>query len=322
MKKLLLGILVFVGLFLSFSIFPVYAITPDSGWSLSDYTHSKMDCTIPLSGAGGPLEPGLGCDIYSMDLYERPTIQEPDSADPSHYYPFIDIEQIMVGEGTDFFYFAIDLVDTDQNGDLAEFYACEIDFDNDQRGDYLLEVHGPKDTKHKSGWTQKDLFIWYDENNDVGGDNPNIPEGLLYEAGTVSFDGYEIEYWVGEDTETPSTDNAWVRISPEDTTVVEFALKKSYIGNLMTARLRGWAMKGTKDEDEFYFHDRYGGENAGSPYSANTYFPCGDIYEVDNTRGIGNFFVVPEIPFGTITALIVPLVALVVYKSFRKTRYA
>lgn len=315
MKNIKIKFLLF-GLFSSlllFGLLPVQAATPNSSWSLTDYTNSMADATIPLSGSGGPLEPPAGADNYYIDLYERPTIQRPDSTKPADYYGFIDIEAIMWGEDANFYYFAIDVVNT-LDGDLPEYYGVEIDFDKDGRGDYFLEVQSPKDSLHKAGWTTKALSLWYDSNNDVGKSDPYAPDSHANSAPN----GYDREYWKeGSSSYGAPSDQAYVRCLSSSPTVVEFAIKKGTIGDFMSADFRGWAMKGSKNLDECYWHDKYTESQAGSPYKSSAYYPPGNIYETDNTPWKTNdLTVVPEA--SSIVLMLTLITATGIYYTMRK----
>ncbi|MCK5653830.1 MAG: hypothetical protein KAH98_01690, partial [Dehalococcoidia bacterium] len=271
---LLMALILAVGPSLSLAVPPVSALTPPSVWNLTDYTFQRADCTIQLGTGGGPLEPASGCDDYFTDMLERPTIQQPDPNKRDDYYARLDIERVLVGEDTTYFYFAIDVVGLDPGVDsLPDFYGYEIDFDYDNRGDYFLEAHSPKDVG--TSWSQKDIYLYYDTDGQVGDTNPLTPQGNGGE------NGYETTFW---EVGYAPADACWVRISPYDETVVETAINKAVVGNPAGASLRGWASKGSQNYQILYYHDEYNQEEYGSPYQSSLYYAAGNIYEVDNSK--------------------------------------
>lgn len=261
-----------------------YGLTPPTSWSLSDYVVEIDDCVSQQSGGkyypedyvdGTPLADRT-CDSWESDIVERPFSQG-----QSDYYPNVDIERALLGLDDDFFYVAIDVVGTNPVSDLEDYFYYEIDLDGDFRGDYFVQVKSPKDLGSPGVWSQKDVEVYFDENNNVGCDDPLVPDGPCQDE-----DGYEKEIWkVGG---SPS-DGAWARVRSDDPTVVEMALSFTLIPNLTQVRFRGWVDKGVQNRDKLYYHDAYIFNDYGSPYPELNPEPQ-NVYEIDQTGGgVGNW---------------------------------
>ena len=88
------------------SISAISCAAPNPGWALESYSAEIADCVIQLTSDrnNGPLQPADGCDNWYIDLYERPTAQEPKANDRNTYYSQVDIVKAMFGEDANFYY--------------------------------------------------------------------------------------------------------------------------------------------------------------------------------------------------------------------------
>ncbi|MCP3870753.1 MAG: hypothetical protein GY703_22205, partial [Gammaproteobacteria bacterium] len=268
------------------------AAAPPANWAYpGSYAVVQEDClTVLYSGDYLPddhlTSSGTGtgeCDWYGDidganngwedygDIIERPA-----ASGGGTYYPRIDIERVQIGADDNWFYFAIDVVGTG----MSDFFNYEIDTDGDDRGDYYVVVKSPKDLGN--GWSQKDVMVWSDENESVGGTYPLRAEGT-----GSSQDGYENEFWKEGNSTYP--DGVWARVNPSNATVVELAVQYSLLGNPQVVALRGWAQKGSQDNKAFYYHDYRNAAQHGSPYPNNTNYPTANVYEVDNSGEVGKW---------------------------------
>ena len=269
---------------------------PDPNWTYADYASKAPDCVLggPRPGGLDPvtdlLPSGERCDDYDVDRYERPTSQS-----GNDYFAEYDIVESALGGGATWFYYAIKMFDVNQNGDLDGKYGYEIDFDDDERGDFYVKVINPTFPQIEQYWTQKDVFMWNDSDEDVGGSFPQIPNDKL-----PTQNGYDVEFFkLGEKIPDGPTfpynndppyggPNIYARISPSDPRIVEIAIRQSFVGNPSTAgNLRGWATKGNQAAGQFYFNDWYNNAQIGDAYSDEPHYPPQNFYEGDNSNGIG-----------------------------------
>ena len=271
---------------------------PDPTWSYAnDFDTYAEDCVLAgprpaPSGMGGLIPPGQPnpdviqsgsyqgerCDIYAYDRYERPLSQ-----DGVVYYPEYDIVQTAIGENGAWFYYAIRMYGVNQNDNLDGEYGYEIDFDGDNRGDFYVNVKNPTFDQIKQFWTQKDVLMYEDTNNDVGANLATVAEGENNPKPTT--DGYDREAFKMGGGAIGGPD-VYARVRPDSINIVEIAIRIAFVGNPAAAgNLRGWATKGSQDRNLFYRHDEYtysaqGGAYTDEPRSSN-------FYEGDNSHGIG-----------------------------------
>jgi hypothetical protein len=214
-------------------------------------------------------------DSFNTDLYERPY-----TSGTMIYRPDLDLQKVLLSSDANFFYFELGLfnVNPDTNGLVAN-YGAEIDVDRDGRGDYLVWVYmAPTSTT----WDITGVVVYTDQNNDVGGPNP-----LLSDA-PYTGDGYETEIWPGKPLTDP--DGAWVRVNPADPRSIQFAVKRSLLGNPTSFLWSALADDGTKAPYYFDYNDIMTIQQAGSPYQNSSYYPLAGLALLDSTcRGAWNF---------------------------------
>jgi len=172
-----------------------------------------VDCNTGARLAAGSTQVVVsGCDYWNREFLERPA-DGPDG----NYIPALDILWSQTGKSTPWIFLRIkvtSLVD-EPAGYQAGF---ELDDNLDSRGDFLLLASEPKSTQ----WSTDGVQVWQDSNGDVGGSKP-------FAFDQNQSNGYDTQLFdsgVGQDP-----DLAWVRISPKDPTIIEFALKATVLPN-------------------------------------------------------------------------------------------
>jgi len=162
-----------------------------------------------------------GCDYWSREFLERPA-----DSNGGAYVPALDILWSQVGKSSPWVFLRTKVTSlaAEPTGFQTGF---EIDTNIDSRGNYLVLASELKSTQ----WTTDGVQVWQDTNNDVGG-----AKSFTYDQNQSN--GYETELFnagVGSDP-----DLAWVRISPNDSSIVEFAIKTSILGEAKTFAWWSW----------------------------------------------------------------------------------
>lgn len=282
------------------------------------YSASFQDCVTAdnrFRGSDGKwfwdVDPG--CDIYQHDVYERPMTQEfiftRGRFGAKEYFEYLDIVQAKAGFDSQYFYVAIkmfgrDHITSDGSRDrkgMIERYGFRLSTDPDGRYGMLVVSDQPEvKNSPNTRFGPLGTFVYVDEDGDVGGassgptgrsitksDNPDEEDGMT---------GYETPI-VSDGRLDGGRRVLWVRLDPNDRTIVEFALDYRRVG--LTAgdlnRLRYLdfeAIKGgPKDPQNYLWNDKYTKQEAGSPnYGGNGRSEFGtnglqNIYEVDTLRG-------------------------------------
>ena len=141
------------------------------------YQQLVFDCntgeTLPADySSDGPIQPGEGCDSWQINRYERPF----NAQSQDIFFPDLDILSAELGSDGQWFYFRLTIFDQNQTSDdLEGTYAIEIDIDIDGRGDVLALVHAPGEEAAQD-WTVLGTQFWGDSNNDVGDQQPRVPD--------------------------------------------------------------------------------------------------------------------------------------------------
>ena len=239
-----------------------HSITPGTpGWVSQWWMDTDSSSTASQNRANGG-------DYLNQNLLERSfTAQE------MTYRPDVDLSRVEISQDNTFYYFVLHLDGVHAgNGMLSAFYGVELDLDKDGRGDLLLWARGDGSTT----WNIKDVFVYSDENNDVGGIRP-----MLADAPSSGLDGYEKALFSPENLNDP--DAAWKRVDPSDNTVIQLAIKKSLMNNASTFMWSAWADDGVIDPGKFDYNDQYTLAEAGSPISGAGDYPLKAIFLADNT---------------------------------------
>jgi hypothetical protein len=209
-------------------------------------------------------------DSYNINLFERPFTQK-----DMNYIASLDIYSFQISSDTNFYYAFVSLIGNDPNDPSKIDYGIEIDKDRDGFGDVLIWAQPPYDSQ----WTTAGVKVYTDPNHDTGGASPERSDANATTQAPYQGDGYETV--VFDQGQGSDPDLAWIRIDPQDPTILEFAFKLSLAG---TKFMWGaWADAGLKDPSKFNYNDRFTAAQAGSPIAGTPYYPINAIFAVDNT---------------------------------------
>ncbi len=205
----------------------------------------------------------LSGDNFLQNLYERPFT----SVDMV-YQPDLDIRTVDFAEDEQFFYFTITLggMNPDEWG-LNGLYGIEFDRTLTGRGDLFVRTTAPAGNE----WSAETISILTDENGDVGGPQPLIPDTGF------SGSGYDGERELGGE------ESALARISPDELLAIQIAVSKALLDNPEEFTWGAWADNGLRDFGMYDYHDNFGLSEAGSPFRGNEDYPIDAIYNLDNT---------------------------------------
>ncbi len=203
-------------------------------------------------------------DSFRLGNFERPF-----TMDVMDYKKENDLLEILLSEDNDFYIFSLEIVGPGDNGFLSANYGIEFDSDLDGRGDVLLWAKGGS----HPDWTIEDVMVLRDSNNDVGGSSPVVPDSR-------DGDGYDEVLFSAEVLDDP--DAAWQRVDPNDSNVIQLAIKKGLIDS---GRFfwKGWADSGLADPSRFDYNDSFSEEQAGSPNKNSSLYPVGQLNLMDST---------------------------------------
>jgi hypothetical protein len=215
---------------------------------------------VDTSGSGPSKRAPYG-DSYAIDRFERPFLKD------MTYVPDMDILSFNLAQDTDWNYVSIQLVGSNPNDPLGISYGVEIDQNGDGIGDYILWAHPP----YAAEWDTQNVQVFKDSNHDSGG-----------AGGTVSTgDGYETLIFNGGSSQDSDPDLAWVRMQAGTHATVQFAFKRSWLGDSFAFDVV--ADGGLKDVSKYAYDNRFTQLQAGSPIRSSKYYPLGSLYAVDNT---------------------------------------
>lgn len=255
------------------------------------------------------------CDVYQRDEYERPVTQTFYHTQGRYgaveYFEYLDLVGARAGFDEMFLYVQLQLAGRNHltsDGTviplgMVERYGFRLSTDPDGRFGLLIVADQPElKNEPNTVFGPIGTFGYRDTNGDVGGADRDGPTGLEVaksdnpdeEGGTLN--GYDTVI-ISDGRLDDETPVLWVRLHPEDDTLVEFALDYQAVGltadELSTlAYLHFEAIKGgPKDPQNYLWNDKYTKEEAGSPNPG----PGGEsefgteglenIYEVDTLAG-------------------------------------
>ncbi len=204
----------------------------------------------------------LSGDNFNNNLFERPF-----SSLEMVYQPDLDIQTVDFAENEQFFFFTVRLYDLHpDSGSLTGYYGVEFDRTLTGRGDLLVF------TENAGGdWGSNNVTIYIDENADVGGPQPLIPDTGFSGSG---YEGVRI---------MEGGNAAFARLDPADPKAVQFAISRSLLGDPEQFLWGAWADSGLKNPAAFDYNDLMRGSDAGSPFRDNSDYPVKDLFNVDNT---------------------------------------
>lgn len=204
-------------------------------------------------------------DSYKINRLERPFTQD------MMYIPDLDIFDFGLSQDDAWYYVSIRLVGGNPNNELGILYAVELDRDRDGFGDYLITAMPP----FSETWSAEIIKIYADTNRDTAGVSPKQSDAPYNGNGFDKLIHSPAER-IGDDP-----DLAWARISPQSSSIVEFAFKKSWAGaSFMYGVL---ADGGLRDVTKLDYVDTFTEREAGSPDKKNQFYPLKALFAVDNT---------------------------------------
>ncbi len=231
------------------------------------YTTYPGELSTILSAVKDDIFPSNYGDNYATNLYERPFQLD------NTYRPDADIAAAYVSMDSTWYYFSTEVVDINPaTKTLDTPFGYEIDFDRDGRGDFLLWATPP----FSANWTNSGVQVYADLNRDVGNRRPILSDAPI----TVKSDGYEtvaVYNGAGRDPEA-----AWARQSPNSSTTLQIAVKKSLI-NQNLFLWWAWTDFDLGKPAVFDYNDTFTAQEAGSPYSSSPYYPLKALFGMDNT---------------------------------------
>jgi len=240
----------------------VHSITPDNpGWISQWWMDTNSKATASQKRANGG-------DYFNVNLLERPF-----TANDMEYRPDIDLIKVELSQDQNFYYFLLHMSGKNPGSNTLDgWYGVEFDLDRDGRGDVLLWAKADGSTD----WSIEDVLVYKDNNSDVGGARP-----LASDAPNYSGDSYETIVFSLDNLSDP--DAAWKRTSPNDSSVMQLAIKKSLLNNASVFMWNGWADNGVMNPENFDYNDFFTLAEAGSPLGGTSNYPLKDLYLTDNT---------------------------------------
>jgi hypothetical protein len=221
-------------------------------------------------------------DDFDSNLYERPINED------LAYRHDLDILSADLMFDKLWFYASIQLEDVQPGNETPEAcFGIELDVNLDGRGELVIWGKPP----FTEAWTRENMTVYGTSTGMVGGPRPLLPDapwkGDTYDM--ILFDGLA-------DLE----DNAaWVRVSPQDPTVIQIAFSPDLLEEPTRFLWNVWADDGIKDPQQFDYNDIFTRKEAGSPYKWDPEYPPKAISSLDNTcRAPYGFKPVGNVPGG------------------------
>ncbi len=242
------------------------------------------------------------------------TIVATNSSSPT-YFEYLDITRGLYGFDDQFMYFGIELFGEDKVGnngvrtqDLGEstYYRIRISDDPDGAGGLMLSAEAAADFQ-KSEFSTFDgskagekAMGYLDINGDVGG--PNGIAAVNERPG--SMNGFETKVISDGNIESGQKPEVLYTRRTDDglggRPIIEFAFNYSVFNSIYssyaldpaTLHIVFEANRGTKDNQNYLWNDKYSLSQAGTPY--NHLNEPQNVYELDTLRGLSTTAVVPE----------------------------
>ena len=207
-------------------------------------------------------------DNFLDGLYERPF-----TAGEMVYQPDVDIIYVSLSMDEEFYYFTISLFGFDPSSNaLNGAYGIEFDVDKDGRGDYLIWV----ESVASLNWTLENVFIYADEDKDLGASRPFSAEP------EETSSGYEKILFSEDRNDTPDA-YAYVRLQPNGEPAVQFAIPKSVLADAQEFLWSAYADAGVRNPALFEYNDSFMLVDAGSPNAQDKYYPLKALHSFDST---------------------------------------
>ncbi len=190
------------------------------------------------------IDRSYGCDQWSQNLVERPYDE-----DYNVFYPEFDILTMQMGQDDLWYYAEFQIFENGSSDRVNGYIGLELDQNLDRRGDMLILVKDPEN----EDWTTDRVQIWKDSNSDVGGFTPMVAD--YSPTNNNPGDGFDQLFFDQGRGDNP--DDAWVRYSSSDPTIIEFAFKRSLTQNEHPFEWWGWASKDPLMPESFDLNDHF-----------------------------------------------------------------
>lgn len=252
---------------------------PESSLTEPPIEHQVIPADLPQSRSGlaGDQDSSVtaeqkksnGGDRFTFEQFERPF-----SANTMDvYFPNLDIIETHVFQDETWVYGTIKVTDRSTAAVEPYRFAMQLDVQVDGRGDWLVLALNPSSTD----WSTDSVQIYFDANGDVGDRTP-----MTADENASSGDGFE--QMVFDQGKGDDPDAGWVRVSPDDSNTVEFAVKLSLLGSPTAYMVNMWTGHSTLDPALFDYSDHYTQEQAGAADPGYPlFYPIKAIYELDNS---------------------------------------
>ena len=209
----------------------------------------------------------IGGDRFTFGRFERPF----NANTMDMYYAELDIVNTEVLQDDLWVYGRLFIKDLGASSSTAK-YAVEIDVDLNGKAEWLIVADKPVSTE----WTITGVRVYQDANQNVGGELPMLTDNV-----PPASDGFETLFFDQGTGENPDT--AWVRISPSDPNLIEFAINRAAISNPAKYLINYWAGRNL-DPAKFDLNDAYTHEQAGAADTGlNIFYPIKEVAEIDNS---------------------------------------
>ena len=240
--------------------------------------HTTIPVSLPESRSGhaGDYDSSVtaaqkksnGGDRFTFEQFERPF----NANTMDVYFPELDIIDTFVYQDDAWIYGTIRVVDRSAASSSPYRFAMQLDVQVDGKGDYLVIAENPSSTD----WTVTGVQVYFDANSDVGDLTAMFTD---LDAQTDGFETQLFDQGTGDDP-----DGAWVRISPDESNIIQFAVKRTLIGEPFLYMVNMWTGHATLDPTLFDYSDHYTHELAGAADPGfPTFYPIKAVYELDNS---------------------------------------
>jgi hypothetical protein len=208
-------------------------------------------------------------DRYDSNRFERP-FDGPEMG----YRRELDITNAGIAHDDTWFFFTLTLSGESLQGGFSAAYAVELDLDLDGRGDFLIVAPFPS----SNTWAVENVRVFTDMNKDVGGATPLIADTL-----PATSDGFETMIYDSGFGDDP--DLAWVRKAflPVQETTIQIAIKQTLLNGDLSFLWGVWSFGKPPEPGRLDLNDQATLEQAGSPIIGSSYYPLGELAQVDNT---------------------------------------
>lgn len=211
----------------------------------------------------------IGGDRFTFGRFERPF----NANTMDVYFSQLDIVDTQVFQDDTWVFASIALNELKSDSSGGEKYAVEIDDNLNGKGDWLIVALKPQ----SGDWSVDGVQIYHDTNQDVGAQIALLTD----EGAIISGDGFDTMTFDQGHGDDP--DSAWIRISPSNPNVIEFAIKKSALANPTRFMINMWAGS-SLDPVKFDINDQYTHEQAGAADAGLTiFYPIKAVAELDNS---------------------------------------